>query len=364
AYYNPAILGKTPGKSFSAAVGVYKKFDTLYGDSADYTKTPLRINTGFFRALPASSGNIIEFAGWKLGMSIIVPSYDQFKGDIANSTTQTTNITYTDENLWVGGAASKELSDHNSIGFTVYYTARNYVRTVQDKTYSGTASHIYSSDVAITQNSVVGTLGYFHQLSDQWHLGASIRLPNLPVSSQASYFVDEINTNNLSNNLKINETQIKAKEFIPTTLRLGATYYFNPEWTFSGDVAVYEGSSIQLFEYSPYADKLSYQSTIQLNFGAEYKVLPNLHARAGIYTNTSAHPTPKASAGYLQGEKVDQLGFSANVHYISESKVGYSFGGYYTGGNGYAVVRSGHNLIRTTKSTNIFTMLVATSFYF
>ncbi|MBN8538659.1 MAG: hypothetical protein J0M15_16540 [Deltaproteobacteria bacterium] len=48
AFYNPATLARLNGASFSAAVGIYKKFDTVYGEEEDFTKAPLRLNQGFY----------------------------------------------------------------------------------------------------------------------------------------------------------------------------------------------------------------------------------------------------------------------------------------------------------------------------
>lgn len=365
AYYNPALLALADGRAFSAAVGVYKKFDTLYGETADYTKTPLRINTGFFRALPSSSGNIMEFKDWKLGLSIIVPDFEQFKGDLANTETQTTTLTYTDESLWVGGAASRKIDETQSIGLTLYYTARNYVRSIQDKTYSGLDARIYTNDLALTQNSLVFVLGYFKKVSETLHFGMSTRLPSLGFSSKASYFEDEIDTANSSNNKRVNQNQLEASIFIPAQVRAGFTYLASADWTHSFDVTLQEGKSILLFDLPDKADLFRYRSVWNINLGSEWKITETFRIRGGLFSNVSAMPDPKLSENRLLADQVNQMGFSANLNYRSEvSKISYTFGGYYTGGNGYSITRNAHQLKKTTKSTNVFTMLVGTSFHF
>lgn len=364
AYYNPALLSMAQGSSFSAAVGVYKKFDTLYGDTADYLRTPLRINTGFFRSLPASTGNVVEWQDWKLGMSIIVPDYEHFKGDLANSNTQTSTLTYTDESLWVGGAASKRLDENRSIGITLYYSARNYVRSIQDKTYDGTDSRIYTSDTTITQNAIVPILGYYQRFTPSLAAGLSLRLQGIPFSSTAAYFEDEVDTANSSNNKKVNETDLHADNFIPLQIRAGASWKIDESWCLAADITYQNGRKFKLFGLDGKSDILDYRETYNASFGLEKKFLENLHGRIGAFTNLSAHPDPNSSLGYLQGETVNQAGFSANLHFISGSKIGYTFGGYYTGGRGHAVIRSAHQFVETAKTTNVFTMLVGTSFYF
>jgi long-subunit fatty acid transport protein len=365
AFYNPALLALAEGRAFSAAVGVYKKFDTLYGETADYTKTPLRINTGFFRALPSSSGNIMEFQDWKLGLSIVVPDFEQFKGDLANTDSQTTTLTYTDESLWVGGAASRKIDETSSFGMTAYYTARNYVRSIQDKVYSGTDARIYTNDLALTQNSLIFILGYFKKVSDQFHYGISARLPSVDFSSEASYFEDEIDTANSANNKRLNQSSLKASIFIPAQLRLGLTFMPNDKWTHSADLTLQEGKTVLLFDLPEKADLLRYKATGNINLGTEYRISESFRIRTGIFSNISAMTDPKISENRLLADHVNQMGFSANLNYLSEvSKISYTFGGYYTGGNGYALTRNAHQLKKTTKSTNIFTMLVGTSFHF
>lgn len=365
AYYNPALLALAEGRAFSAAVGVYKKFDTLYGETADYTKTPLRINTGFFRALPSSSGNIMEFKDWKLGLSIIVPDFEQFKGDLTNTDEQTTTLTYTDESLWVGGAASRKIDETSSIGVTAYYTARNYVRSIQDKVYSGSDARIYTNDLALTQNSLVFILGYFKKASENLHFGISARLPSIGFSSEASYFEDEIDTTNSANNKRLNESNLTTSIFIPAQLRVGMTYMPSEKWTHSADFIIQEGKTVLLFNLPEKADLLRYRTTANISLGSEYRLTEYFRIRGGIFSNISAMTDPQLSENRNLADHVNQAGFSANLNYLSEeSKISYTFGGYYTGGNGYSVTRNAHQLKKTTKSTNIFTMLVGTSFHF
>src|SRR5690606_11686754 len=117
-YYNPATLGFLEASAFSAAVGVYKKFDTLYGEEEDFTAAPLRVNQGFFRSLPSSVGSALKFEDWILALSIVVPDYDNFKGDLYNRNQSVTTLSFIDESLWVGGSISKKTSESEALGLT------------------------------------------------------------------------------------------------------------------------------------------------------------------------------------------------------------------------------------------------------
>jgi len=92
AYYNPAGLAYLQGHSFSAAVGIYKKFDTSFGTEEDFTKAPLRINQGFFRAIPSSTGSVLRRENYTFALSIVVPDFDNYKGDLGTMNEKTTTL--------------------------------------------------------------------------------------------------------------------------------------------------------------------------------------------------------------------------------------------------------------------------------
>lgn len=166
AFYNPATLARLNGASFSAAVGIYKKFDTVYGEEEDFTKAPLRVNQGFFRSLPASTGNVIRLGDYVFGLSILVPDYDSYKGDLFKKGDNATTLSFVDESLWVGPSISKEISTTESVGITAYYTARNFIRSSTDLQYeSGTKATLFNQEKTITENALVFVFGYYKQLS-------------------------------------------------------------------------------------------------------------------------------------------------------------------------------------------------------
>lgn len=363
AFYNPAVLARSPGQSFSASASVYKKFDTIYGGDADYTKTPLRINTGYFRSIPASTGNILSFGDYKVGLSIVVPDYDAFKGDLRNTTTGTSTLSYTDESLWVGGAVSKNIDADSSVGATLYYTARNFQRSIQDKTYSGnTLTELFTSEETLQQNSIVAVFGYYRKINPSLAIGLSLRPGGFSFHSTGTYFEDHV-TGGTSQS-RINENSLSAKNFIPGKLGLGLAWGNNDGWTITSDLTLHEGYTYKSIDYDDRGTLLSYKATWNAAFGVEKKFMDWFRLRTGFFSNFSAHPNPEPSLAKLQGERVDQAGFAANLNFISAKKVSYTFGGYWTGGRGRAITRTEQKFQVSTKVQNIFTMLVGTSFYF
>ena len=131
-YYNPATSVLQSGNHVSAAVNVYNKVESNFGDTGDFTQAPQRLNRGFFRSLPASSATILGFGSFAVGLSILVPDYSSYSGQIKGTTTTTSSLSTVDESLWVGGTFSARLTERDAAGISLYYTARNLSRSVSD----------------------------------------------------------------------------------------------------------------------------------------------------------------------------------------------------------------------------------------
>ena len=364
AFYNPAGLAFLEGQSFSAAVGIYKKFDTTFGAEEDYTKAPLRINQGFFRAIPSSTGNIIRRGDYTMGLSIVVPDFDNFKGDLRSNTTSTTTLSYVDESLWVGGGIAKKITEDQSLGLTMYYTARSYTRSLNDRSFpNATEAILYNSEKLITENAIVANLGYQARLSDQWSFGASLRLPNLTVKGTGSYFESKVITNpytSTSKNLPDQTTTVR----IPGKLTLGLAYRNSDAYLLSFDATIHQALQYEDFDDPTIATRYSHSGIFNLAAGAEVRLYSWLKARVGGFTNFSSHPDPDPGVGRGQPDKVDQLGFSANLVLISSDQLQYTFGGYYSGGRGRSLQRINQQNEVIIVTQHVFTMLVGTAFSF
>lgn len=368
AFYNPATLGELDASAFSAAVGIYKKFDTVYGKDEDFSKAPLRVNQGFFRSLPASTGSAIRIKDWVFTFSIVVPDYDSYKGDLHSEDQNVTTLTYTDESLWVGGAASRKISKTESMGFTFYYTARNFTQTTNDRSYpSANEAILYNLEKTITENALVPIFGYYKQINRRWAWGASARFRGIPISGKSSVFESYTYANKATPDLVTsnrNEAEKSARVVIPGKLTFGLGWRPDPTWLYSLDASIYEGISYEDLEDSNYASSISYKSIWNFQLGAEKSLIKWLKLRAGIFTNYSAHPDPDVKLQRPQADHIDMVGFSANFVFIAGNKIGYTFGGYYTGGKGISVQRINQNYELVNKAQHVFTMLMGTSFYF
>jgi long-subunit fatty acid transport protein len=364
AYYNPAGLAYLQGHSFSAAVGIYKKFDTTFGKEEDFTKAPLRINQGFFRAIPSSTGSVIRRGDYTLALSIVVPDFDSYKGDLRASSDNTTTLAYVDESLWVGGAIAKPISDVESLGLTVYYTARSYTRSLSDRSFpTNSEAILFNSEKTLIENAIVAILGYHLKLSDKWSFGASLRAPNLTVKGSGSYFSSRVDTNPYSVT-NVSRPDEKSNVNIPGKLSLGIAYHEAADLSVSADASLYQALDYNDFNDPTIATHWSHRGVWNVSVGVEKRIVPWLRARVGAFTNFSSHPDPNPDLTTAQPDKVDQLGFSANLAFTSGDKIDYTFGGYYTGGRGKSIQQINQTMEEVIVTQHVFTMLVGTAFSF
>ena len=367
AWYNPAGLAKLKGKSFSAAVGIYKKFDIRYNEDSELSNASLRVNQGFFQPIPSSLGNVIRpeqipwLADWTLALSILVPEYETFKGDISVEGNSVSSLTLTTQSLWVGGAMAKMLNARDSFGFTFYYTARSVSKSVNDRTYvDATHSNIFTEERNITQNALVAILGWHRDIDDHWKIGTSYRFPGLPVAGKAT--IDRTTITNGSIDPK-NVPDAGTKAHIPWKAAVGVAYVKENRDRWALDVNAYGAESYGDVEDGEYSEKIENRQTYNISVGYEKEWVEWFRTRVGFFSNYSSHPNPDPQLVQGQGDHVDQVGFSANFD-LKSGNIDYTFGGYYTGGRGESVQRVNQNYQVVTKVENIFTMLVGTSYYF
>ncbi len=366
-FYNPAGLSWLNQRSASAAVGIYKKFDTQYGNYEDFTKASLKINQGFFRSLPSSSGSVIRFEDfmpqYTMAFSILVPDYDNFKGDIHKDDRNNSSLNFVDESLWVGWSASRKLSKSETFGFSLYYTARNYVRTAQDTTMNDNGNTvIYSEDKAFVQNNALAIIGYQKILAPKWRFGASLRMSSIHVAGNASYFKTIIQTNPSSIWVDPKaSTTLGSNGPIPPKLTFGLAFHEPEKFTVSADLNLYGGLKYSDIDDVEIGTQIKQKPIWNGAIGFDVQMRKWLKGRMGWFTNFSPFDNPDPSLGYDQPRKVDQLGFAANVA-LSSGPITYTFGGYYTGGRGYSLQRVDQQWQKVSVAQQIFTMLVGTSF--
>ncbi len=368
AWYNPANLGALKGQSFSASVGIYKKFATSFGASNDVIKEALRANQGFFQAIPSSTGSVVRpdkmewLKDYTLTLSILVPEYDSFRGDITSTSTNTSTLSLMDQTLWVGAAISRAVSGTEFAGATVYYTSRSMTQTINERSYnSSTDYEIYSEERTIKQNGIVAILGYLKNINDFWKWGVSFRAPSIHVAGSGTYSENKITNGTLITPKELPDLSSKAT--IPPRLALGFAYNDREKWLWALDITAYGAVQYKDLESDAIAESIEHKAVVNFSLGAEYQWREWFKLRGGVFTNLSSHPDPDPTKVHGQGDRVDQYGFSANAA-MKSGNIEYTFGGYFSGGSGKSAQRFNRQIGVIDKNANTFTMLVGTSYFF
>lgn len=364
-FYNPAGLAWMSGNSFSSSVSIYKKFDTIMGKEEDLIKAPLRVNQGFFQSIPSSAGSVMRVKDYNVGLSIVVPDYDTFKGDISTTAKNTSTLSFLDESLWVGITTAKKISEKETMGITLYYTARNYNRTVQDRTVDETTKDalLFSEEKSITSNILVAVLGYQIHWTPDFYMGASLRTPGYEVAGSGSYFRSEISATAgaLNPPTAISRPSISASTKIPGKFSLGFAYRYE-DWLLSVDGSIYSPERYYDLSDPEIRSKVEHAMMFNGAIGVQYSYQDWLILRTGWFTNLTSHKRLDILDKY--GDRVDQLGWSANFTFISQEKIRFTFGGYYNLGRGNSIQRINQNYEIIPKTQQVFTMLAGTSYYF
>jgi hypothetical protein len=158
-------------------------------------------------------------------------------------------------------------------------------------------------------------------------------------------------------------TEQESKFRIPQKYTMGMAYSPIPYLWIAADMTYHSATNYRDMEQEAIGEIIEHRALWNGALGVEYAFNPWIKLRLGGFTNLSTHPDPEASKVRGQADKVDQLGFSANLA-LRRKQIEYTFGGYYTGGRGRAIQRFEQQLQHIDKSLQVFTMLVGTSYYF
>ncbi len=358
-FYNPATLARMEGSSLSAAVSVYNKYETNFGEARDFTGAPLRINQGSFIPVPTSSGSVYSFRNFAFGLSIVIPDSQTFNGEVNSSDTNVSLLNIQDESLWVGGNLALNINEELAIGLTMYYTSRNYSRSVTDRLITGAETSITNTEKTLSNNSLIYILGNYYQIDKNWQLGFSHRFSALEISGHGTYFDSEVATTGAPPST--DENGILSETRIPSKTTIGLAYEQTKKLTVSMDISYFGNERYYDLEGS-FGDLIIHKPTWNLNLGTEYQLKSWLGLRFGIYTNFSSAPEIPDNVTERRPDHIDMLGFSANAAIYTSSQSSLTIGGYYNGGRGHSTQRVSGAIKKVSASLQTFTLLIGTTF--
>lgn len=366
-FYNPAAIARMRGHALSATANVYHKYDTRIGNRVeDLNEAPTRINQGVFKSIPASSGSVSAFGNFALGLSIIVPEYDFYAGEVENKlengTRTNTFLQVLDESLWVGGNLALNISTTQSIGMTMYYTSRNLQRSVTDQSYD-TFTRFTSEEKILSHNSLLYSFGYYQDIGETWSVGASFRFPSLEISGRGSYFKSVFDGGTSNIPTAMGKDNLGTETRIPMKFAFGVAHEIPQKYTYALDITVYGEEDYDDFELQAAADHIQNKAVVNVALGTEHWLKSWLKLRAGLFSNFSSAPTiDRTDRRYP--DHIQMWGASANLGVFTSDKVSFTMGGYYTGGTGDSTQNIGQQIVIRPKSKQIFSMLVGSSYNF
>lgn len=363
-FYNPATLSRMEGASFAATANLYNKYDTSFSNTTNVSDSTLKLNRGSFQAIPAAAGSAISFGHFALGMSILTPDYDIYSGDLslASNPNATSFLNYKDQSLWVGGNLAINFTDDFSAGMTVYYTSRDFQRSVSDQTTTGSNTKFTYENKAYTSNNVVYVLGAYYKLNSHWSLGLSWRAPSIQLSGDGSFYRSILDTSVSALTQITALRNITSLTHIPQKAAAGVSYEIPKKFTLAFDVAYYGTDGFRDFVDPIAGEQISYRSIVNGAIGMETYLRSWMALRTGIFSNFSSHPEISDN-GVRQGDHIDMLGFSANLA-IFAGKTSFTFGGYFTGGSGQSTEQLGQQIVVAPKAQYIYSLLVSSAYSF
>lgn len=361
AYYNPATLARLEGSSLSTAVSLFNKYDVKYGDQESLDEAIFRINKGSIVSIPAASGIFANFRNFSAGLSIVIPDFQVFGGDVYSSGEDSTFLRIDDQSLWVGGAFAFNITEKQAVGISAYYTSQTYTRSLMNRYDTGSEIVVYNEEKTYSTNSFVYILGHYHELTPKWRLGTSYRFRAIPVAGEASYMQSRVGT--VSGALPVvQKNDIKVETRIPDKLSVGVAFTDPRELTISLDLSYYGSNNYTDLEND--GDRIVQNEIINVAFGYEKYLEPWLALRLGLFTDFASSPEIPEAPDRRYQDHVDKFGFSANLGIHTTKHTIISLGGYYLGGKGHASERIGANFQRLEKTDHMFSFLVGSSYNF
>ncbi len=361
AFYNPATLARLEGSSMSTSVNLFNKYDAKYGTNEQLDRSIFRINKGSIVSIPSASGIFNSFRSFTTGLSIVIPDYQVFGGDIYRKGEDSTFLRLDDKSLWVGGAFAFNISEESAVGLTIYYTSQSYSRSLMNRYDTGAEIIVENEEKTFSQNSIVYVAGYYRQITPEWSMGLSYRLPSVPVDGSGSYLRSQIGTVSGAQPV-VSNNRLGVQSRIPTRLAGGVAYSRDRDMTVSFDVSFYGADAFN--DLSENGDRIQYDHVVNYALGFEKYLEPWVALRLGVFTDYASTPSIPAAPSHRYQDHIDKFGFSANVGLHTTEHTTVSLGGYYLGGNGVAGELIGDGYQRIKKTERLFSFLVGSSYSF
>jgi long-subunit fatty acid transport protein len=360
-FLNPATLSRLDGSSFSTSVSLFNKYDVTYGNQADVDEALFRINKGSLLPIPSASGIITSFRNFATGLSIVLPDFQKFGGEVFNKENSTTFLRLDDQSIWIGGTFAMNLTEKSSAGATVYYTSQTHSRSTTNRYTTGADTVVVNEEKSYTTNSMVYLVGGYYEITPNLRTALSYRFRSIQVNGEGAYYKSEIGTVSGAQPITENKT-LHATSKIPDRVMLGLSYEIPHLWLFTLDISHYGPAKYD--DLDAFGDKIIRKNITNIAFGAEYHFYDWLPLRLGIFSDQTATPNVPSDPDRRFEDNIDRVGFSANLGIQTTAQTSISLGGYYNGGDGYSSEFVEGEYKRLEKVERVFSFLVGSSYHF
>ena len=328
-YYNPGGIAYAVGDSLSGSGNVMHQMKITYYEAIG-TEDWIRDSEAL---VPNYFGVLKKFKSYSFCFSYVVPEAFiehqdlVFEYPLRNIKKYYTSLHSEDITYLMGPSAAINLGDDFSIGLTLYYHYRSFMRQQHYFLEETNGSYeIFYQSVQLREDGLMPKIGAQWSPINLLTVGVALDqtvLFNSPYKTDLSYHTSD----NSSGSSSMSSATSNVKRNLPIHVAFGAAYFPTPSQLYTFDIDFYQSQE------KGRADVINYSG------GTEYYVNPTNALRFGLFTNFDNRPTPdsKTTAPY---DYIDLYGASFGyTSYSSSSSL--TLGAIYTTGNGKAWLHSG-----------------------
>ena len=352
-YYNPAGIAYAVGDSLSGSGNVLHKMKTVYTEAIG-TQDWIRESESL---VPNYFGVLKKYKDYSFCFSYVVPeAFIEHQDLVFNNPLSTVKKYYQslhseDITYLLGPSAAMQFGDSLSLGLTIYYHYRSFIRQYHYFLESTDGSYqLYYGSRKLREDGVMPKLGIQWSPWSMLTLGMAVDqalLVNSSFQGDASYHSTDNSTGTASLLTTMTRSKSETKRKFPLHLAWGVSYFPTPSLLYTVDLDYYQAAEkgrVDIMNYSG---------------GTEYYINPTNAIRFGMFTNYTNLPLPDSSttAPY---EYIDILGASFGyTSYSSSSSL--TVGATYTTGSGKAWLYSGSTETRNMTRESFSLLFSASS---
>ena len=348
-YYNPAGIAYAVGDSLSGSGNVVHKMKTVYSETIG-TEDWIRESEAL---VPNYFGVLKKYKSYSFCFSYVVPeAFIEHQDLVFDNPMNAVNKYYQslhseDMTYLMGPSGAVRFGDSFSLGLTIYYHYRSFMRQYHYFLKSIDNSHeIYYESKKQREDGVMPKIGMQWSPWSMLTVGMAMDqafLLNSSYQRDYSYHDNSTGTANYSMNRSVSE----EKRDFPIHLAFGVAYFPTPSQLYTVDLDYYQAQE------KGRADIMNYSG------GTEYYLNPTNAVRFGFFTNYTNLPQTDSST-VSPYEYIDIYGVSLGyTSYSSSSSL--TLGAIYTSGSGKAWLYSGSTISRNMNRESLTLLFSASS---